>query len=175
MRSAVWCFMETLRHSVPLLAMTGCSFSASLKEFITQCQRNQIISCSSFVIASTYISPTPLLFTVNRFLNMAVFTNPEVVQLKLTSAALYKSHNISASAGVTAAKLQASSLSQSEKQRGNPKFHSISYLQFLLPIPLSSAIYLFFHTSMRLQSFTCQMNFGFQPFSIALSFLKLSY
>lgn len=84
---------------------------------------------------------------VNRFLNITVFTNPEVVQLKLTSAALYKSHNISVPAGVTAAKLQASSLSQSEKQRGNHKFHS-TYLQ----IPLSSAIYLTFHTSMRLQS-----------------------
>ena len=55
-RSAMWCFMETLRHSVPLLGMTRCSFSASLKEFITQCPRNQIIACSSFVIPSTYIS-----------------------------------------------------------------------------------------------------------------------
>lgn len=75
-----------------------------------------------------------------------------MVQLKLTSAALYKSHNISAPEGVTAAKLQASSLSQSEKHRGNLKFHSISYLQFLLQIPLSSAIYLIFRTSMRLQA-----------------------
>lgn len=70
---------------------------------------------------------------------MIIFTNPETVQLKLTSAALYNSQRTSAPARVTVAKPHASSLSQPEKQEGNLGFPSISYAKFLLEIPLPFA------------------------------------
>jgi len=83
---------------------------------------------------------------------MIIFTKPEVVQLKLTSAALYNSHTISAPTGVTVAKPHASSLSQPEKQKRNLRFPSISRAKFLLEIPLFTAIYLVFHISVRLKT-----------------------
>lgn len=58
---------------------------------------------------------------------MITRTNPEVVQLKLASAALYNSQSTSVPAGVRVAKPQASSLSQPETQQGNFRFPSTSY------------------------------------------------
>lgn len=53
----------------------------------------------------------------NTFLNMIIFTNPEVVQLKLTSAALYNSQRTSAAEGVKVTKPHVSSLSQPENRK----------------------------------------------------------
>lgn len=80
---------------------------------------------------------------------MIILTNPEVVQLKLASAALYNSQSTSVPAGVTAAKPQASSLSQPEKQEGNFRFSSTSHAKWLLQIPLPTATYVDFLMSIR--------------------------
>lgn len=80
---------------------------------------------------------------------MIILTNPEVVQLKLTSAVLYNSQNTSVLAGVTAAKPQASSLSQTEEQERNFKFPSTSHAKWLLQIPLLTATYVDFHMPTR--------------------------
>lgn len=83
---------------------------------------------------------------------MITVTNPEVVQLKLTSAALYNSQSTSVPAGATVAKPQESSLSQPGKQERNFSFPSTSHAECLLQIPLLTVIYLDFHMSIRLQA-----------------------
>lgn len=80
---------------------------------------------------------------------MIILTNPEVVQLKLISAALYNSQSTSVLAGVTAAKPQASSLSQPEQQERNSRFPSTSHAKWLLQIPLLTATYVDFYMSIR--------------------------
>lgn len=80
---------------------------------------------------------------------MTILTNPELVQLKFASAVLYNSQSTSVLAGVTAAKPQASSLSQPETQERNFSFPSISHAKWLLQIPLLTATYVESHMSFR--------------------------